>query len=78
MGNPAVVLLSGGMDSAVSAAWAREKGYRLVALTVDYGQRHRGELEAAASLACTLGAEEHVVLSVDLRPVGGSASSPTR
>jgi 7-cyano-7-deazaguanine synthase len=69
----AVVLLSGGLDSAVSGAWARAEGYALVALTVDYGQRHRVEIEAARKVARRLGAREHVELKVDLRAVGGSA-----
>ena len=74
-GNPvaAVVLLSGGMDSAVAGAWARAEGYAILALTVDYGQRHRVELEAARRVARWLGAREHVELRVDLRAVGGSA-----
>ncbi len=72
MGEVAVVLLSGGMDSAVAAAWAREGGSGIVALTVDYGQRHHGEIEAARRIAAWAGAREHVLLSVDLRPVGGS------
>jgi len=69
----AVVLLSGGLDSMVAAALAREAGFALLALTVDYGQRHRIELEAAARIAAALGAERHVVLPLDLRPFGGSA-----
>lgn len=69
----AVVLLSGGMDSAVAAAWAKAEGYRIVALSIDYGQRHRRELDAAAEVARRLGASERVLLTVDLRPVGGSA-----
>jgi len=69
----AVVLLSGGMDSAVAAAWARQRRAALVALTVDYGQRHRGEIEAARRIARWLGVREHVVLEVDLGAVGGSA-----
>ncbi len=74
-GNPrtAVVLLSGGMDSAVAGAWARAEGYAVVALTVDYGQRHRIELLAARKVARWLGAREHVELRVDLSAVGGSA-----
>jgi len=70
---PAVVLLSGGLDSAVAGAWARAEGYAVVALTVDYGQRHRAEIEAARRVARWLGASEHVELKVDLRAVGGSA-----
>src|SRR4051794_11043153 len=69
----AVVLLSGGLDSMVAAALAREAGFALLALTVDYGQRHRIELEAAARIAAGLRAEPHVVLPPDLRPFGGSA-----
>jgi len=69
----AVALLSGGLDSMVAAAIAREEGYSLLALTVDYGQRHRIELEAAARIAAELGAERHVVLPLDLRAFGGSA-----
>jgi 7-cyano-7-deazaguanine synthase len=69
----AVVLVSGGLDSMVAAALAREAGFALLALTVDYGQRHRIELEAAARIAAGLGADRHVVLPLDLRPFGGSA-----
>jgi 7-cyano-7-deazaguanine synthase len=69
----AVALLSGGLDSMVAAAIAREAGFALLALTVDYGQRHRVELEAAARIAAELGAERHVVLPLDLRAFGGSA-----
>ncbi len=69
----AVALVSGGLDSMVAAALAREAGFALLALTVDYGQRHRIELEAAARIAAGLGAERHVVLPLDLRPFGGSA-----
>ena len=68
-----VALLSGGMDSTVAAAWAKREGYGLVALSVDYGQRTRAELDAARTLADWLEADEHLVLNVDLRPVGGSA-----
>jgi 7-cyano-7-deazaguanine synthase len=69
----ALVLLSGGLDSMVVAGLAREAGYRLFALTIDYNQRHRIELEAAARVASALGAERHVVLPVDLSAFGGSA-----
>ncbi|MEA3066408.1 MAG: 7-cyano-7-deazaguanine synthase, partial [Sphingomonadales bacterium] len=69
----AVALVSGGLDSMVAAALARESGFALLALTVDYGQRHRIELAAAARIAAALGAERHVVLPLDLRPFGGSA-----
>jgi 7-cyano-7-deazaguanine synthase len=68
----AVVLLSGGLDSMVCAALAREAGYSVVALTVDYGQRHRVELEAAKAIAARL-ADKHIVLPLDLRAFGGSA-----
>ena len=68
----AVVLLSGGLDSMVCAALAREAGFAVVALTVDYGQRHRVELEAAARIAVDL-ADRHIVLPLDLRAFGGSA-----
>ncbi|HEX6376595.1 MAG TPA: 7-cyano-7-deazaguanine synthase QueC [Allosphingosinicella sp.] len=69
----AVALLSGGLDSMVAAALAREAGFSLLALTVDYGQRHRIELDAAGRIAAALGAERHIVLPLDLRPFGGSA-----
>lgn len=69
----AVVLLSGGMDSATVLALAREEGFELVALTVDYGQRHRVELEAARRVARAMGVADHRVVAVDLRAVGGSA-----
>jgi 7-cyano-7-deazaguanine synthase len=72
-GAVALVLLSGGLDSMVVAGLAREAGYRLFALTIDYNQRHRIELEAAARVASALGAERHVVLPVDLSAFGGSA-----
>jgi len=68
-----VVLLSGGLDSMVVGGLAREAGYRLIALTVDYNQRHRVELEAAARIAVRLGAERHIVLPLDLTKFGGSA-----
>jgi 7-cyano-7-deazaguanine synthase len=70
---PAVVLLSGGLDSATTAAIARSEGFALCALSVDYGQRHRFELEAAQRVAAALGAVEHRVIAVDLRAFGGSA-----
>jgi 7-cyano-7-deazaguanine synthase len=68
----AVVLLSGGLDSMVCAALAREQGFRVLALTVDYNQRHRVELDAARRIAAEL-ADEHIVLPLDLRAFGGSA-----
>lgn len=69
----AVVLLSGGLDSFVAAALAREAGMRLYALTIDYHQRHRVELESARRIAACLGVERHVVLPLDLTAFGGSA-----
>jgi 7-cyano-7-deazaguanine synthase len=70
---PAVILLSGGMDSAVCLAEAKAAGFACHALSFDYGQRHRFELTAAANLAASIGAVEHKVLSIDLRAFGGSA-----
>ncbi len=72
-GNKAVVLLSGGLDSATALAWARAAGMRCYALSVGYGQRHEVELHAAARLARTLGAIEHRTMHVDLAGIGGSA-----
>lgn len=69
----AVVLLSGGLDSMVAAAMAREAGFAIYALTIDYNQRHRREIEAARVIAASLGAVRHVVLPLDLRQFGGSA-----
>jgi 7-cyano-7-deazaguanine synthase len=69
----AVVLLSGGLDSMVAAALAREEGFGLLALTIDYNQRHRIELEAARRIAAELGAERHIILPLDLTGFGGSA-----
>ncbi len=69
----AVVLLSGGLDSATTLAVARQEGFTAYALSVDYGQRHRRELDCACRLAATLGAAHHTVVAVDLRAVGGSA-----
>ncbi|MBB4085291.1 7-cyano-7-deazaguanine synthase QueC [Sphingomonas carotinifaciens] len=69
----AVALVSGGLDSMISAALARAAGYRLLALSVDYNQRHQVELAAAARIARALGAERHIVLPLDLSAFGGSA-----
>lgn len=69
----AVVLLSGGMDSATVLAMARAAGWRCHALSIDYGQRHRAELAAAGRVARALGAFEHRVVPLDLRVFGGSA-----
>jgi len=68
----AVVLLSGGLDSMVCAALAREAGYEVLALTIDYGQRHRVELAAARAIAADL-ADRHIILPMDLTAFGGSA-----
>lgn len=70
---PAVVLVSGGMDSAVVIALAREQGFDVHALSVRYGQRHTSELDAATRIAETLGAVAHKTVNVDLRSIGGSA-----
>ncbi len=73
MKKKAVVLVSGGMDSAVVLAIARDQGFDAHALSVSYGQRHTSELDAAARVAQTLGAVEHKTVHVDLRAFGGSA-----
>ena len=72
-GRAGVVLLSGGLDSATVLAIARHEGFVCHCLTVDYGQRHRIELEAAERVAAALGAASHRVVAVDLRSIGGSA-----
>lgn len=69
----AVVLVSGGLDSATCLAIARAEGYRCHALSFQYGQRHRAELDAAARVAAQLGAVEHRVMQIDLAAFGGSA-----
>jgi 7-cyano-7-deazaguanine synthase len=69
----AVVLLSGGLDSATTAAIARAERFELYALSVDYGQRHRFELESARRVSAALGVVEHKIVSIDLREFGGSA-----
>jgi 7-cyano-7-deazaguanine synthase len=69
----AVILVSGGMDSAVTIAMAREQGFEVYALSVAYGQRHGSELEASARVATMLGAVTHKTVHVDLRSIGGSA-----
>ena len=73
MNKKAVVLLSGGLDSATCLAIARAGGYVCYALSLDYGQRHRAELAAAGRVAGVLGAREHKTVAVDLRAIGGSA-----
>ena len=69
----AVVLLSGGLDSATCLAWARAQGFECHSLAVDYGQRHRVELQAAHRVAGALGSREHREVRVDLRAIGGSS-----
>ncbi len=69
----AVVLLSGGLDSATTLAIARSEGYACYALSFAYGQRHSRELESAKKVAAALGAVEHLILTLDLRAIGGSA-----
>jgi len=78
MARRAVVLLSGGLDSATALGWARAEGFQCHALSVDYGQRHRAELDAAGHVALHLGAAEHRLVRVDLGSFGGSAlTDPT-
>jgi len=69
----AVVLLSGGLDSATALAIARDQGYQCYALSIDYGQRHRSELDAARKVAQSLGAVAHQIIKLDLTAFGGSA-----
>lgn len=74
----AVVLLSGGLDSATALAIARERGFACYALSVDYGQRHAAELAAARRVACAGGTREHRIMRVDLAGIGGSALTDPR
>jgi 7-cyano-7-deazaguanine synthase len=74
---PAVVLVSGGLDSATCLAMAREEGHRCYALSFAYGQRHGTELQAASRVAAALGAAQHRVMSIDLAAFGGSALTDT-
>lgn len=69
----AVVLLSGGLDSATTAAIAANSGFRIHALSIDYGQRHRFELDSARKVARAVGAREHRLVNIDLAAIGGSA-----
>jgi 7-cyano-7-deazaguanine synthase len=77
MQNTAIVLLSGGLDSMVAFGRAREAGFAVCALTIDYNQRHRIELAAATKIAAALGAVRHIILPVDLTSFGGSALTDT-
>lgn len=70
---PAVILLSGGLDSMVTAGLAKEQGFDLYALTIDYNQRHKIEIHSAVKIAAHLEAKKHVTLPIDLRVFGGSA-----
>ncbi len=72
-GKKSVILLSGGVDSATAAAIAKERGFELYALTFEYGQRHRREVEAAKRVAAHIGVKQHVIIAFDLRAIGGSA-----
>ena len=74
---PAVILLSGGLDSATTLAIARDQGFAAHCLSVDYGQRHGAELAAAARVAAALGAREHRTIHLDLNQFGGSALTDT-
>ena len=69
----AIVLLSGGLDSATTAAWALAEGYEVTAISFDYGQRHRIELQAAKAVASDFGISDHITLAIDLAAFGGSA-----
>ncbi|HCL81625.1 MAG TPA: 7-cyano-7-deazaguanine synthase, partial [Nitrospiraceae bacterium] len=69
----AVVLLSGGIDSSTTAAIAKAEGYEIYALSFDYAQRHKIELESAKKVAESLGVKKHLVINFDLREIGGSA-----
>jgi 7-cyano-7-deazaguanine synthase len=73
----AVVLVSGGLDSATTLAIARSQGFECYALSVDYGQRHAAELDAAMRVAGALGAQEHRIMRIDLAGIGGSALTDT-
>lgn len=70
---PAVILVSGGLDSSTVLALAREQGFDRFALSFDYGQRHRFELEAAKRICLSMGVKQHIILNLDLRAFGGSA-----
>lgn len=74
----AVCLLSGGLDSAVTAAIAKSRGYELYAITFDYGQRHRKEIESAKKLSKEIGVKEHILFKINLDQIGGSALTDTK
>ena len=76
-GSPAVVLLSGGLDSYTAAAVAKRDGFSLNALSINDGQRHVRELEASRAVAAALGVERHLELALDLSPIGGSSLTST-
>ncbi|HSE52419.1 MAG TPA: 7-cyano-7-deazaguanine synthase, partial [Gemmatimonadales bacterium] len=71
--SPAVVLLSGGLDSATTLAIAKAEGFEPYAMSFRYGQRHAGELAAAEQVAARIGVAEHRIVDIDLRSFGGSA-----
>ena len=73
MPSPAIVLLSGGLDSTTTLAYALDRGYAALAMTFRYGQRHAREVEAARRIARHFGVREHAIVDVDLRPFGSSA-----
>lgn len=73
----AVILLSGGLDSATVLACARAQGYECYTMSFDYGQRHRSELDASALISKALGAVEHKVIGINLDGIGGSALTDT-
>lgn len=73
IGDLAIVLLSGGLDSYTAAAIAKAEGFSLCALTIHYGQRHAREIESARAVATALGVERHLELPIDLRAIGGSS-----
>src|SRR6476660_5886195 len=70
---PAVLLLSGGLDSTTMLAWALDRGFDVHAMTLRYGQRHAGEIEAARRVAAHYDVRDHVVVDIELRTFGGSA-----
>lgn len=69
----AVVLLSGGLDSSTCLAYAKDQGYECYSLAIDYGQRHRAEIQASENVATALGVKRHQVMPIDLTQIGGSA-----